>query len=149
MFSRHVSRELTCQLNVWSAAELLRGGLHNSCMGCFRHCCFGHGYKSSKHQHCDSLRSPAKFGRLLPGEWQSREKWRRCCFHNLRKPVDCPVRKQPATLRDHERITVRRYLENATICRRKWILGYFDVQLNAEASRCCDNCSNNTVVSQD
>ena len=65
------------------------------------------------------------------------------------KPVDCPVRKQPATLRDHECITVRRYLENATICRRKWILGYFDVQLNAEASRCCDNCSNNTVVSQD
>ena len=84
-----------------------------------------------------------------PGEWQSREKWRRCCFHIYWKPVDCPVRKQPATLRDHERITVRRYLENATICRRKWILGYFDVQLNAEASRCCNNCSNNTVVSQD
>ena len=59
------------------------------------------------------------------------------------KPVDCPVRKQPTTLRDHELIAVRRYVENIEVCRRQWLLGYFDVQLGANhTSRCCDNCSN-------
>lgn len=57
------------------------------------------------------------------------------------KPVDCPVRKQPTTLRDHELIDIRRYLENVTMCRRKWLLDYFDVKLNTEASRCCGNCA--------
>ena len=57
------------------------------------------------------------------------------------KPVDCPVRKQPTTLRDHELITVRRYVENVTACRRKWLLDYFDVQLDDQRSRCCDNCT--------
>lgn len=66
------------------------------------------------------------------------------------KPVDCPVRQQPTTLRDHELITVRRYVENVTICRRKWLLNYFDVHLSTnQASRCCDNCSNKTVVGDD
>ena len=58
------------------------------------------------------------------------------------KPVDCPVRKTPTTLRDHELIAVRRYVENVTVCRRKWLLDYFDVQLDAQSSRCCDNCFN-------
>ena len=61
------------------------------------------------------------------------------------KPVDCPVRKQPVTLRDHELITVRKYVENVTACRRKWLLGYFDIQFDGKPSRCCDNCSNRTV----
>ena len=65
------------------------------------------------------------------------------------KPVDCPVRKTPTTLRDHELITVRRYVENVTVCRRKWLLDYFDVQVDAQASRCCDNCSNKAVVSDE
>ena len=33
------------------------------------------------------------------------------------KPADCPVRKQLTTPRDHELITVRRYVENVTVCR--------------------------------
>ena len=59
------------------------------------------------------------------------------------KPADCPIRKQPVTLRDHELIAVRRYVENVTVCRRKWLLDHFDVQLDTRAStsRCCDNCS--------
>ena len=35
----------------------------------------------------------------------------------LWKPVHCPVKKRPATLRDHEHIAVRRYVENITACR--------------------------------
>ena len=65
------------------------------------------------------------------------------------KLVDCPVKKQPTTIRDHELITVRRYLENVTVCRRKWLLEYFDVKLTVESSRCCDNCSNQTVVGEE
>ena len=65
------------------------------------------------------------------------------------KPVDCPVRKQPTSLRDHELITVRRYVENVTVCRRKWLLDYFGIQYDAEVSRCCDICSNKTVVGDD
>ena len=63
------------------------------------------------------------------------------------KPVDCPVKKQPTTLRDHELIAVRRYVENVTVCRRRWLLDYFDVRLDAVSSRCCDNCTNKTVTS--
>ena len=65
------------------------------------------------------------------------------------KYVDCPVRKQPRTLRDHELIAVRRYLVNVTVCWRKWLLDYFDVQLSVEVSRCCDNCSIKTPVRDD
>ena len=50
------------------------------------------------------------------------------------KPADCPVRKQPVTLRDHELIAVRRYVENVTVCRRKWLLDHFDVQLVGAAT---------------
>lgn len=57
------------------------------------------------------------------------------------KPMDCPVRKQPVSLRDHEQIAVRRYLENTTTCRRKWLLDHFDFKVDAGADRCCDNCS--------
>ena len=32
------------------------------------------------------------------------------------KHTDCPVRKQPATLRDHEVVSVRKYVENVTVC---------------------------------
>ena len=59
-------------------------------------------------------------------------------------PVDCPVRNMPTTLRDHELIAVRRYVENITVCRRKWLLDYFGVQLDAQSSHCCDSCFNKT-----
>ena len=63
-------------------------------------------------------------------------------------PKDCPVKKEPTSLRDHELIAVRRYVENVTLCRRKWLLDYFDVHLDVEPSRCCDNCSNKTAMSK-
>ena len=65
------------------------------------------------------------------------------------KPADCRVRKQPTTLRDHEVITVRRYVENVTVCRRKWLLDYFGIQYDAKAGHCCDICSNKIVASDD
>lgn len=65
------------------------------------------------------------------------------------KPADCPVRKEPSTIRDHELISVRKYVENVTVCRRKWLLNYFTTQFDAEASRCCDNCTSNTAPSDD
>lgn len=58
------------------------------------------------------------------------------------KPVDCPVCKEPKTLRDHELIDVRRYMENTTDCRRSILLEHFGVQFDAKVTRCCDNCSN-------
>ena len=58
------------------------------------------------------------------------------------KPIDCLVKKQPITLRDHELITVRRYLTNMTGCRRKWLLEYFDTQISTDVPHCCDICSN-------
>ena len=64
------------------------------------------------------------------------------------KPTDCPVRKQPVSLRDHELIAVRRYVDNTTMCRRKLLLDYFDVHLEKEPSRCCDFCSSKTVVNE-
>jgi len=57
------------------------------------------------------------------------------------KPVDCPLHTEPISLRDHEQIAVRRYVENVTACRRKWLLDYFDVKYDKKDRRCCDNCS--------
>ena len=57
------------------------------------------------------------------------------------KPMDCRVRKKPVTLRDHELIAVRRYLENISLCRRKWLLDHFDVKMKESIDRCCDVCS--------
>lgn len=65
------------------------------------------------------------------------------------KPVDCPVRKTPTTLRDHELIAVRQYIENITVCRRKLLLDYFDVQVDVQSSHCCDNCFNKMAVSDE
>ena len=48
----------------------------------------------------------------------------------LWKPVDCPLRKQPVSMRDHELIAIRKYLENTTVCRRKWLLNHFSVQFS-------------------
>ena len=62
------------------------------------------------------------------------------------KPGDCPIRKKPVTLRDRELIAVRRYLENTTTCRRKWLLDHFDVRLKEPVQRCCDVCSKTVEV---
>ena len=57
------------------------------------------------------------------------------------KPVDCPVRKEVTTVRHHELISVRQYVENDSVCRRKWLLDYFNFQLKEMNSHCCDVCS--------
>lgn len=58
--------------------------------------------------------------------------------------ADCPLRKEPKTVRDHEVNVVRRYLENVTLCRRQWLLDYFDpicAKPGLIPSRCCDVCA--------
>ena len=40
------------------------------------------------------------------------------------KPIDCPVKIEPTCLRDQEHADVRKYLENTTTCRRKWLLEF-------------------------
>ena len=62
------------------------------------------------------------------------------------KPKDCPVRKEPRTLRDREMIAVRRYLENSTVCRRRWLLEHFDARVENVLPRCCDVCSSTVAA---
>ena len=60
------------------------------------------------------------------------------------KARDCPVKKDPTSTRDAEVIAVRRYLENDSICRRKWLLDYFDpscAKPGPNPSTCCDVCA--------
>ena len=60
------------------------------------------------------------------------------------KPSDCPVRKEPKCLRDWELIDVRKYLENTTICRRQWLLEFFDpccAKAGDDELLCCDICA--------
>ena len=60
-----------------------------------------------------------------------------------RKP-DCPVRKEPSTTQHHEVIAVRRYLESTMVCRRRWLLDYFDPQCaksGPNPQSCCDVCA--------
>jgi len=59
------------------------------------------------------------------------------------KPIDCPIRKDLVTTRDKEVADVRRYLANTDICRRFWLLEYFDrecARSQKETKRCCDVC---------
>ena len=60
------------------------------------------------------------------------------------KPVDCPRRKELLTTRDHELAAARDYLDNTTLCRRKWLLQYFDpscVSCVTDPRNCCDICA--------
>ena len=57
------------------------------------------------------------------------------------KRADCRMSKNPITLRDHETIAVRKYLENVTLCRRRWLLDHFDIKLKESSEQCCDVCS--------
>lgn len=61
-----------------------------------------------------------------------------------RKPVDCPIRKEPTCTHDHEVIAVRKYLENTALCRRAWLLRYFEPACAKPGSvpqKCCDVCA--------
>lgn len=61
-------------------------------------------------------------------------------------PRDCRVKKSPTSLHDHEAIAVRKYVQNTTICRRKWLLDHFDVRMDKGFERCCDVCSNTAAI---
>jgi len=57
------------------------------------------------------------------------------------KPIDCPIRKDLVTTRDKEVADVRRYLANTDICRRFWLLEYFDrecARSQKTPKRCCE-----------
>lgn len=54
------------------------------------------------------------------------------------------MRKEPTTTHHKEVIEVRRYLENVTSCRRKWLLEYFDpgcAEPGNDPLLCCDVCA--------
>lgn len=58
-------------------------------------------------------------------------------------PTDCPMSKQPSTAHQKEVNEVRRYLENTSVCRRKWLLAYFDSDSPMSGDDpllCCDIC---------
>ena len=63
-------------------------------------------------------------------------------------PSECPLRKELSSTRDHEVAGVRRYLENTTVCRRHWLLQYFESSCgNSPRDRktCYDVCAAHTV----
>ena len=58
--------------------------------------------------------------------------------------IQLSTRKQPKSVHDHEVNAVRRYLENATMCRHQWLLDYFNpicAKPGLVPSRCCDICT--------
>ncbi len=62
------------------------------------------------------------------------------------KPVDCPIRKEPKTIQHRELISVRAYLENTSVCRRKLLLEHLDpkcAEPGEDPQKCCDVCSGN------
>ena len=59
-------------------------------------------------------------------------------------PRDCPLKTTPKNAHDREVAAVRHYLENETVCRRKWLLEYFDQSISStclESEECCDICN--------
>ena len=60
------------------------------------------------------------------------------------KASDCPHTKVPTKTHHREVNEVRRYLDNSTVCRRKWLLDYFDppsAKLGDDPIMCCDVCA--------
>lgn len=65
------------------------------------------------------------------------------------EPKDCPMRKEPSTTHHRELIVVRKYLENSSVCRRKWLLEHFDpnnAKPGDDAMVCCDVCATREVT---
>ena len=51
------------------------------------------------------------------------------------------MRKELSSTRDHEVAAVRRYLQNETLCRRQWLLDYFEPSCASPGRNpitCCD-----------
>lgn len=65
------------------------------------------------------------------------------------KPIDCHLKKQPASVRNHEVASVHHYLENDTSCGRQWLLQYFDPSFTTsvrDPTLCCDICASTSLV---
>ena len=63
-------------------------------------------------------------------------------------PTDCPWTKNPSTLHQREVNQVRAYLDNSTVCRRKWLLEHFDptsARPGENPAMCCDVCESMVV----
>ena len=59
------------------------------------------------------------------------------------KPIDCPNKKDVVSIRDREIADVRSYL-TTNICRRFWLLNFFDsyfTRLKHDKNTCCDICT--------
>ena len=59
------------------------------------------------------------------------------------KPIDCPNKKDVVSNRDREIADVRSYL-TTNICRRFWLLNFFDpyfIRLKHDKNTCCDICT--------
>ena len=57
---------------------------------------------------------------------------------------DCPLRKEPKSVHERELNEVRQYLKNASECRRKQLLEYFDpksAKPGDDPKVCCDVCA--------
>ena len=62
-------------------------------------------------------------------------------------PSDVPNRKDMSKSQNVEMAVMRRYLKNDTVCRRYFLLSYFDESLarslpSRDPLSCCDNCKN-------
>lgn len=60
-------------------------------------------------------------------------------------PCDCSLKENLKTVKDCETAAVRTYLENKTVCHRKWLFDYFDQSLSpdyVDSKECCDICVN-------
>lgn len=60
------------------------------------------------------------------------------------RPTECPIRKELSSTRDHEVAAVRQYLQNESVCRRQWLLDYFEPSCanpGKDPSTCCDVCA--------
>ena len=58
------------------------------------------------------------------------------------KPAEAPMYKKPANSSQSDIVAVRQYLTNSTVCRRKWLLDYFDQKpTHVRLDMCCDICN--------
>ena len=72
----------------------------------------------------DTLWGTIERRRLFPVKWEGRGKRSGASARSIEywKPSDCPRTKEPSTQHEHEVNEVRSFLENSSICRRKWLL---------------------------
>ena len=59
------------------------------------------------------------------------------------KPSEAPMYKDITEQSRRDAVVVRKYLDNTTVCRRKWLLDYFQQQPSTQVNSdlCCDICA--------